>query len=73
MSNKCLKCNENFEIDEDARTPLELACEHEICIKCYCENAEIIDGKIKCLICGEENKLKKQEIRLLIGTNERLN
>ena len=64
-SDKCARCKTEFVVADAIRTPIELPCEHEVCAKCYLplfqELRGILNeqGKLACLVCGEQFKLKK--------------
>ena len=59
-SDKCARCKTEFVVADAIRTPIELPCEHEVCAKCYVEESILNEqGKLACLVCSEQFKLKK--------------
>ena len=61
---KCPLCKVTFDIKTVLTTPLELQCEHEICLRCYVTKSnELLDSpdRIQCLRCKQLFKLRKAD------------
>lgn len=75
-ADKCQKCDTVFDTEDLLLTPLELPCEHDVCVKCYLADighSEEETKTINCLVCNEQFKLRRGNLSLLNHARKKQN
>lgn len=64
LPTSCALCGAGRSIEDPFRTPLELQCGHQICVRCYLSSSDrdafsLETLRVKCLVCGGVHRMKR--------------